>query len=157
MPIDVDQPSAPRHSLGVDREAHRPARRMPHCGVHHGEVRCGGGRCRSAHVLASAGPASSFTRIRARWAYRLGGRRRVHLAGRSLRPTGIWMWNSPQHVECTDCKDEDGPQFRDVPTDEAEDGDTEEDEPQHHGQRRMVEGPGDAGEEDHDRSLSLDL
>jgi hypothetical protein len=67
------------------------------------------------------------------------------------------MWNSPQNVECTDYEDEDGPEFRDVPTDEAEDGDTEEDESQHHGQRRMVKRPGDAGEEDHDRSLSLDL
>ena len=42
------------------------------------------------------------------------------------------------------------------PIDEAEDGDAEEDEPQHHGQRRMVDWPGDAGEEDHDRSLPLD-
>jgi hypothetical protein len=67
------------------------------------------------------------------------------------------MRNSPQHVECANHEEEDGPELRDVSTDEAEDGDTEEDESQHHGQRRMVKGPGDAGEEDHDRSLSLDL
>ena len=42
-----------------------------------------------------------------------------------------------------------GPQPRYVSTDEAEDGYAEEDEPQHHGQRRMVKGPGDAGKEDH--------
>ena len=47
------------------------------------------------------------------------------------------------------------PELRDVSTDEAEDGDTEEDESEHHGQRRMVKGPGDPGKEDHSTGTFL--
>jgi hypothetical protein len=62
---------------------------------------------------------------------------------------GVGVGNRSQYVECPDHEDEDGPELRDVSTDEAEDGHTEEDESQYDGERRMVEGTGDAGEEDH--------
>jgi hypothetical protein len=58
------------------------------------------------------------------------------------------MRNSPQYVDGANPEDEDGPELRDVSTDQAEDGDNEEDESQHHGQCRVMKGPGDAREED---------